>query len=96
MPGEEHEHPELFIALSGARQKLVAMARALTCATRLLLPDEPFEGVAPVLARRLADIIARLRTEGIAIVLTESGLSHSRELLDRVYMVDRGEVSAAE
>ena len=71
------------------------MARALTCGTRLLLLDEPFEGVTPVLARRLADVIAGLGTEGITIVLTESGLSHSRELLDRVYIVDRGEVSAA-
>lgn len=84
------------LLLSGGQQKLVAMARALMCGTKLLLLDEPFEGVAPVLARRLADVIAGLRTEGIAIVLTESGLSHSRELLDRVYMVDRGEVSAAE
>jgi branched-chain amino acid transport system ATP-binding protein len=84
------------LLLSGGQQKLVAMARALMCGTKLLLLDEPFEGVAPVLARRLADVIAGLRKEGIAIVLTESGLSHSRELLDRVYIVDRGEVRTSE
>ncbi len=59
----------------------------------LCILDEPFEGVAPVLAARLAEVIAGLGDEGIAIVLTESGLSHSRELLDRIYTVDRGEVS---
>jgi branched-chain amino acid transport system ATP-binding protein len=83
------------LLLSGGQQKLVALARALICGTKLLLLDEPFEGVAPVLAARLADVIAGLRQEGIAIVLTESGLTHSRELLDRVYTVDRGEVSLA-
>jgi branched-chain amino acid transport system ATP-binding protein len=83
------------LQLSGGQQKLVALARALMCGTKLLLLDEPFEGVAPVLARRLAEVIAGLKQRGLSIVLTESDLTHSRELLDMVYTIDRGQVSVA-
>ena len=81
------------LQLSGGQQKLAALARALMCGTKLLLLDEPFEGVAPVLARRLAEVIADLKQEGLSILLTESDLSHSREMLDALFTIDRGEVS---
>jgi branched-chain amino acid transport system ATP-binding protein len=83
------------VQLSGGQQKLVALARSLMSGTKVLLLDEPFEGVAPVLARRLAEVIAGLKQEGLSILLTESDLSHSREMLDALYTIDRGEVSAA-
>jgi len=83
------------LQLSGGQQKLVALARALMCGTKLLLLDEPFEGVAPVLAKRLAEVIAGLKQRGLSIVLTESDLSHSRDMLDVIYSIDRGQVSIA-
>jgi branched-chain amino acid transport system ATP-binding protein len=83
------------LQLSGGQQKLVALARAMMCGTKLLLLDEPFEGVAPVLAHRLAEVIAGLKTHGLSVILTESDLSHSEAILDMVYTIDRGEVSVA-
>ena len=81
------------LQLSGGQQKLVALARALIGGTRLLLLDEPFEGVAPVLARRLAEVIAGLKRGGLTVILSESSLTHVRELLDKVFEVDRGAVA---
>lgn len=82
------------LQLSGGQQKLTALARALMSGTRLLLLDEPFEGVAPVLAQRLAEVVGKLRSEGLSVLLSESDLSHSRRLLDVVFPIDRGQVGA--
>jgi branched-chain amino acid transport system ATP-binding protein len=63
---------------------------AMMAGMPLLLLDEPFEGVAPVLARRLAELIAGLRQRGLSAILFESSLAHAYGLLVRVFVIDRG------
>ena len=80
--------------LSGGQQKLAALARALMSGTRLLLLDEPFEGVAPALAQRLAEVVRGLKDAGMTVILSESDLQHSERLVDRVVSIDRGTIAA--
>jgi branched-chain amino acid transport system ATP-binding protein len=79
--------------LSGGQQKLVALARALMCGSKLLLLDEPFEGIAPALSRRLADVLFTLKAEGLSVLLSESDYSHSAGLVDKVLVIERGHVT---
>jgi branched-chain amino acid transport system ATP-binding protein len=81
------------LQLSGGQQKLVALARAMMAGTRMLLLDEPFEGVAPVLARRLAEVISALRRTGLTVILSGSSRTHAQGLLDQVISIDRGAVA---
>jgi branched-chain amino acid transport system ATP-binding protein len=82
--------------LSGGQQKLVALGRALMCGHKLLLLDEPFEGVAPALAHRLVEVVGELIKEGLSVILSESNLQHSSGLLNRVFQIDRGVVLQGE
>jgi branched-chain amino acid transport system ATP-binding protein len=78
--------------LSGGQQKLAALGRSLMAGKRLLLLDEPFEGVAPALAQRLAEVISQLKSQGMSVIFSESDLQHSRHLVQTVFAIDRGAV----
>ena len=68
----------------------VALARALAVGTSLLLLDEPFEGVAPALSKRLGEVIAGLKGSDVSVLIAQSDLNHSRKLVDREFVIERG------
>ena len=78
--------------LSGGQQKMAALARALMAGRRLLILDEPFEGLAPALARRLGEVLAGLKRERISVLVSESHAERVNDLLDRTFMIERGVV----
>ena len=79
-------------SLSGGEQQMLTIARTLATDPRLLLLDEPSEGLAPVIVRRLADAIGALKREGLTIVLSEQNVKFARRLADRAYIIERGEI----
>jgi len=83
------------LELSGGQQKMVALARALMAGRRMLLLDEPFEGLAPALARRLGEVLANLKAQSVSVLLSESNEVHVADLLGRAYRIERGAVMRA-
>lgn len=84
-------------SLSGGQQKMVALGRALMVGYRLLLLDEPFQGLAPALARRYAEALAGLRENDatLSILISESNPALLQPLAQIRYTIERGEVAAA-
>ena len=78
--------------LSGGEQQVLAIARALTLAPRLLVLDEPTEGLAPVVVERIAAIVHRLKTTGMTMLIVEQNYPFATELADCVYILGKGRV----
>ncbi len=78
--------------LSGGQQKFVAFARALMVGTKLLLLDEPSEGIAPVFAQRMGEIMKNLKDEGESVLVAESNDKHLAGLLDSTFVIERGSI----
>lgn len=78
--------------LSGGQQKMVALGRALIAGTRLLLLDEPTEGIAPVLAQRMGQVMADLNAAGQSVLVAESNDKHISDVITKTYVIERGSV----
>jgi branched-chain amino acid transport system ATP-binding protein len=78
------------LLLSGGQQKLVALGRALAVGTRLLLLDEPFEGVAPALSMRISEVLHQLKGADLSVLVSQSDLNHASGLLDSTVVIERG------
>jgi branched-chain amino acid transport system ATP-binding protein len=77
--------------LSGGEQQMLAVARALMGNPRLVLLDEPSEGLAPVVVQALADQVGRLRAGGVAVLMSEQNLRFTGQVSDRVYVLEGGQ-----
>ena len=78
--------------LSGGEQQMLTIGRTLMGNPDLLLLDEPSEGLAPLVVEHLKGQIARLKSEGLTILLAEQNVEFSLDLADRVYVLEKGHI----
>jgi branched-chain amino acid transport system ATP-binding protein len=81
--------------MSGGEQQMLTVARTLMGNPRMVLLDEPSEGVAPLVAERMADAILELKKEGLSILLSEQNLHFAELVSDRAYVLEKGHVGWA-
>ena len=78
--------------LSGGQKKMLAITRALTLKPSVLLLDEPFEGLAPVVVTRFIEAVRAVKALGVSVLIAESHVQNAGRIADRLYAIDRGEI----
>jgi ABC-type branched-subunit amino acid transport system ATPase component len=78
--------------LSGGQKKMLAITRALTLKPAVLLLDEPFEGLAPVVVTRFIEAVRAVKALGVSVLIAESHVQNAGRIADRLYAIDRGEI----
>jgi branched-chain amino acid transport system ATP-binding protein len=78
--------------LSGGEQQMLAMARILRTGVKMLLLDEPTEGLAPVIVQRIGEVLKRLKERGMTILLVEQNFRFASRIADRFYLMDHGQM----
>ena len=78
--------------LSGGQKKMLAITRALTLKPSVLLLDEPFEGLAPVVVTRFIEAVRAIKALGVSVLIAESHVQNAGRIADRLYAIDRGEI----
>jgi len=91
-PGLERYRERGGQALSGGERKMVSIARALALGPRLLMLDEPTEGLSPAIVPSIVEGLAAIRAFGHAVFIAESNVHHVPEFTDRLYVIERGEI----
>jgi len=81
--------------LSGGQAKMVAIGRALALQPDLLILDEPLEGLAPVVVESLKRYIREINDRDIAVLIAESNVTHVPDVVDRLYVIERGDIVAS-
>jgi branched-chain amino acid transport system ATP-binding protein len=91
-PRLQERERNLGSQLSGGEQQMLTIARTLMTNPEVLLLDEPSEGLAPLVVALLADMILRIRKEGVTVLLAEQNLHFCAKVSDRGYVIDKGSV----
>ena len=91
-PRLKERRTQMGTSLSGGEQQMLAMARVLVGAPKLLLIDEPTEGLAPIIVDEIFSIIEALRADGIPILLVEQNVHRALDVASRFYALERGQV----